>query len=150
MFLIALVSFKSGSMELSNSVTEKIIVCKREMNLRLNNLILPSCESSLCRVNILPFCLNIWKSVSSEFWSIPVQSIPAQKWLLASASPCGSIRAQQSNSVQKQPIPNVYLSGHPLPDLVHFSLLGLGFRHYKFSWGSTCHCTFTQPWEGFN
>lgn len=99
-------------MELSNSVTEKNHCLQREMNLLLNHLLLSSFESSLHRFNILSFCPKIWNSISSNFWSIPVQSFPAQKWLLANVSPCSSIPAQQSNSVQNQSVPNVYLATH--------------------------------------
>ena len=106
--MTSLVSFKSGSMELSNSLTEKNHCLQREMNLLLNHLFLSIFENSLHRLNILPYCLNIWNSISSNFWSIRVQSSPAQKWLLASVSPCSSITVQQSNSVEKQSVPNVY------------------------------------------
>ena len=111
-FLLTLESFKSGSTELANSLSEKNHCLQKETNLLLSQLFLSSFENRLHRFSILPFCLNTWNSVSSNFWRIPIQSSPAQKWLLAIVGPCSSVTAQQSNSAQKQSVPNMYLSTH--------------------------------------
>lgn len=69
-FLVTLVSLKSGFMKLSNSFTDKNNPLQREINLLLNHFFLSVFEKSFHRFNILTFCLNIWNSISSNFMSI--------------------------------------------------------------------------------